>query len=278
MSPGLRFAALVLSGATVGAGAWLLITAPQGGPLPIRAFVRRMPAGAWRPVALGTGMGLVGGTAVGMPVLALLTGGAVWVALEIRRGPNIPAQNALGDAVATWCETVRQELGAGQPLRAAVAASCALPPPALAHPLRRLAAALDGAPLPDALQRFRAEVDHPAVGAVVTALTLAYRHGAGDLAQLMAEQVDSTRHRVAVLRDTHAARAKYRRSMVLLLALFAVSVLGLLAAWPALLDPYRTAVGQLVLAGIITLVLGAVRTLIRLSQPPPIPDFFTARP
>jgi hypothetical protein len=186
----------------------------------------------------------------------------------------VPALTELGDAVATWCETLRQELDAGQPLRAAVAASCQLPPPPLAEPLAALRARLDHQPLPEALRALRAEVAHPAVGAAVAALLLAYRHGAGELAALMAEQVEATRHRVAVLADTHAARARHRRSMVLLLALFATSTAGLLAAWPAMLDPYRTAVGQLVLAGIAAAVAGAVRALLHRSRPAATPDFF----
>ncbi|ABD12688.1 hypothetical protein ThrDRAFT_03231 [Frankia casuarinae] len=286
-----------LSGALVGLGCWLLLVAllqdrdvPAGRSRPV-GWGRRLPGGpregrpsdagmaGWGaefvlPVAGGVLAGLILGVVVGVPVLGVLGGGAAWLTHDVRRGPSVDELNELGEAVATWCETVRQELDAGQPLKAAVVASCQLPPSALAGPLGRLRVRLDQEPLPAALAGFRAEVNHPLVGSIAAVLSLTYRRGAGDLARLMAEQVESTRHRVAVLRDLHAARARYRRSMVLLLGLFAVSVVGVLAVWPAMLAPYRTAWGQAVLIMIAGVVGLAVRTLLRLARPAVVPDFF----
>ncbi|MBL7512347.1 type II secretion system F family protein, partial [Frankia nepalensis] len=235
---------------------------------------RSLPA-AVGPVGAAAGAGLVVGALVGLPVLALVAAGVVWLARQARGVRAVPAVNELGEAVATWCETVRQELDAGQPLRAAVAASCQLPPPPLAAPLTALARRLEAQEaLPVALAAFHREAGHPAVGQVVAALTLAYRHGAGELGRLMASQVETTRHRVAVVRDLHAGRARHRRAMALLLGLFALTTAGLLAAWPALLTPYRTPLGQLALAADLALVGTAVRALLRRSRPPTVPDFF----
>lgn len=238
---------------------------------------RSVPAAG--PVVVAAGVGLAVGVLVGLPVLAVIAGGSVWLVGEARGLRGAGEVNELGEAVATWCETVRQELDAGQPLRAAVTASCQLPPPPLAVPLAALARRLaDQQPLPVALAALRRQVAHPAVGQVVTALILAYRHGAGDLGRLMASQVETTRHRVAVVRDVHAGRARHRRAMTLLLALFGLTTGGLLAAWPAVLTPYRTPAGQLVLAGLLALVGAAVHALIRRSQPPAMPDFFQETP
>jgi hypothetical protein len=276
---GLRWTGIALCGAAAGAGAWLLLTSLRRRTTPTTHHQqhRRRSAASGPPlpaVAVAGLAGLVVGLLVGMPVLGLIGAGAVWVWAEATGAPNVPEQNELGDAVATWCETVRQELDAGQPLRAAVAASCQLPPPALAGPLAVLRRRLDDQPLPDALRGLRGDIPHPVVGSMVAALLLAYRHGAGDLATLMAEQVETTRHRVAVLRDLHAARARHRRAMVLLVGLFAVSTAALLAVWPAMLTPYRSLLGQLVLAGVVTTVGFAVRALLRLSRPAVTPDFF----
>jgi len=210
-------------------------------------------------------------------VLGLLVAGLAWIAAHAMRGASVPELNRLGAAAATWCETVRQELDAGQPLRAAVMTSCHLPPRGLEAPLARLAGRMESEPLPAALWSFASEVRHPAVGQTVAALEVAYRLGAGDLPRLMASQVEATRHRVQVLRDLHAARAKHRRAMVLLLGLFATAVTFLLAIWPAFLAAYRPMVGQVVLAGIGATVLGAIRALMQLSQPSLPPDFFAGR-
>jgi len=223
--------------------------------------------------------GLLVGALVGLPALAVAAGGLVWLGGQARTLRAAPEVHELGDAVASWCETVRQELDAGQPLLAAVTASCLIPPRPLAAPLAGLARRLEAhQPLPVALAAFHGEVDHPAVGQVVAALSLAYRHGAGSVGRLMAGQVETTRHRVAVLRDLHAGRARYRRSMTLLLGLFAVTTAVLLAAWPAVLGPYRSAGGQLVLAGLLVAVGVAVHALLVRSRPPAVPDFFREAP
>jgi hypothetical protein len=274
-----------LCGAAVGLGAWCAVAAARGWPiLPDRlARADRAWADPTVPARLrvAAGIGLAAAVGVGMatrlPVLGLLAAGIVWVALDTGRGPSVTALNRLGGAVASWCETIRQELDAGQPLRAAVVTSCDLPPRGLEQPLRGLAARLDDQPLPEALWAFARDVRHPAVGQTVAALEVAYRLGAGDLPRLMASQVEATRHRVQVLRDLHAARAKHRRAMVLLLGLFLAAVVILFAVWPTFLDAYRPATGQLVLAGIGATVLAAVRALIRLSQPSLPPDFFADR-
>jgi Flp pilus assembly protein TadB len=281
-----------LCGAAVGLGVWVGVAGWLGYQVvpdradPRRAFDALVRGQDWSGrrggqlrAAAGVGLAVAALLAVltGMPVLGLLAAGMVWVAVETAAGPSVVAVNRLGGAVAAWCETIRQELDAGQPLRAAVVAAGDLPPRGLEEPLRRLNARLELHPLPDALWAFAREVRHPAVGQIVAAIEVAYRLGAGDLPRLMAGQVETTRHRVQVLRDLHAGRAKHRRAMVMLLGLFLASIVVLLGVWPAFLDAYRPVEGQLVLGGIGLVVLGAVRALVRLSQPSLPPDFFDGR-
>jgi len=241
---------------------------------------RWLPTGPGRLIAgLGLCAGLVAATLLRLPVLALLAAGAVAVGVEAGRGLSVPQLNRLGAAVAAWCETIRQGLEAGQPQRAAVLAACDLAPAGLEETLHRLATSLQVMPLPEALWAFAREVRHPAAGQVVAALDIAYRLGAGDLSKLMAGQVETTRHQVQVMRELHAARAKHRRAMLLLLALFLGVIAVLFVIWPHFLAAYRNLTGQLILAGIGLTVLGSVRTLVRLSQPAQLPDFFpTTRP
>jgi hypothetical protein len=297
----LRLLVEALAGALAGLGLWLLLTTLRRGrsvgggrtpsardgigasarrsdARPGRAgLVRRRPELLW-PMAGGGLVGLVLGVAVGVPVLAVVGCGVGALVHDMRKEPTVDELNELGEAAATWGETVRQELEAGQPLRAAVLASCQLPPVALAEPLRRLRVRLDREPLPEALAGFRAAVPHPLIGEIVTVLSLTYQRGAGDLARLMADQVESTRHRVAVLRDLHAARARYRRSMALILGMFAASVVGVLALWPVMLAPYRTAWGQAIVVLLAGCVGLAMRALLRMSRPGMVPDFFRDAP
>lgn len=299
--PVVALALTVVSGGMAGLGLWLLLAATAGWdvvPERLRHSSRRTPAGgstepsggilpavwgrSWpasrrlRVAALaGLAVGVLAAGVLRLPVLALLAAGVVLVALEAARGPSVPDLNARGAAVAAWCETVRQELDAGQPQRAALVAACDMPPAGLEQPLARLAERLEMVPVPEALWAFAREVDHPAVGNVVAALDVAYRLGAADLPRLMAGQVETTRHQVQMLREVHAARAKHRRSMVLLLGLFTVSIAGLFVVWPDFLVAYRDLTGQLILGGIGAGVLLAVRAFLRLSQPKQSLTFFT---
>jgi Flp pilus assembly protein TadB len=227
--------------------------------------------------AAAAALGLAAALALRVPVLAVLVAVAVLLAVDTSGGPSVAQLNTSGTAVAAWCETVRHELEAGQPQRVALLASCDTPPPGLERPLAGLAADLETMPVPAALWGFAVRVQHPAAGTAVAALDLAYRHGAGNLPALMISQVETTRHQVHHLRELHAARAKHRRAMVLLLGLFLVVIAGLFVAWPDFLATYRDMQGQAVLAAIGAAVLIAVRTLIRLGRPHPIPDFFTSR-
>ncbi|WP_239309767.1 type II secretion system F family protein [Frankia sp. Cj3] len=266
-----------LCGAMVGLAVWLLVAAASG-RIALPGLLH--PGDALGPrhlLAITSACGLLVAVVVQIPVLGVLTGGLLWIGLTAITGPSVAAITRMGDAVASWCETVRQELEAGQPLRAAVVASCDMPPEPLAIPLGRLAERLERQQLPDALWGLRADVDHAAIGPIIAALDIAYRRGAGDLPRLMANQVEATRHRVAMLRDLHASRAKHRRAMALLLALFAVSIAVLMVVWPAFLAAYRPLVGELVLGGIGGAVFLAVRSLVRLSQPSLPPDFFAVR-
>jgi len=244
-------------------------------PTPPRASGRRGLSG---PIVVAVLAGLVVGLAVGLPVLALAAGGIAWLAADIARVPSIDTRNTVGDAVASWTETIGREIDAGQPTRNAVLAACDQREGPLVEPLRALAAQIETRPLPEALAEFARRVGHPAVSTTAMTLSLAYLHGAGDLPRLMAEQVEATRHTVATLRDVHAGRARYRRSMTLLLGLFALVAVGLLVVWPAMIHPYRSLPGELVLAAILTVVLGAVRSLLRLARAAPTPDFFHPGP
>jgi tight adherence protein B len=270
-----------LAGAAAGLGIWLAgatLTGHIALPFPGIGARPGMPRRDPRPVAVLLGVAAAAGALTRAPGLALMVLIVGYVLLAQQRSPSVPAVTSLGEAIATWTETVRDGLGAGRHLRAALAASCDQPPAELAEPLAHLSANLDTKAVPDALRALRREVTHPAIGPVIAVLDIAYRRGTGDLIRLMATQVDTTRDDVARLRDQHALRARHRRSMTLLLALFTAAVTGVLLVWPAFFAAYRTPAGQLVLTALGAVVAGAVHTLIRMGQPDLPPDVFAADP
>ncbi|MEX5709925.1 hypothetical protein AB1484_16820 [Parafrankia sp. FMc6] len=273
-----------LGGAAAGLGVWLFAAAARGAmQLPDRWSIwpgrsragsaGRIPAGWVYAVAAGA---LLVAAVTRLPALGLIIALLGYVVLENHTGPSVPQVTRLGEAIATWAEQVRDGLQAGQHLRAAIVASTDNPPAPLADPLRRLATRLDVMRLPDALWALREEVPYPALGPMIVALDVAYRRGAGDLPALMTSQVAITRQSVALLRDQHALRARHRRAMTLLLALFTGAVSVLLVTWPAFLVPYRDLPGQLALTAIGVGVVLSVRALAAMSRPPLTPDFFPA--
>ncbi len=274
---GLALAAVALGGAVAGFGTWAFVAAARGVALPAR-LPRPSSALPTRRLVPLLAVATFVGVAARSPALGLVLAAVGYVTLKTGRGPTVPAVTRLGEAVATWTEAVRDGLGAGRHLRAALLASCDQPPDELADALIRLAARLESGPVPDALRAMRPDVSHPALGPVVAALDVAYRRGTGDLSKLMASQVETTRADVARLRDQHALRAKHRRSMTLLLALFAGAITVVLLVWPAFFAAYRGLTGQLVLTVLGAVVVGAVHALIRMGEPDLPPDVFGVGP
>jgi hypothetical protein len=291
--PLLNTVAFALCGAVTGLGLWVGVGTILGWPVLVRRTAADTTFGDTTPepgpvvdrtalsgaarvgVAAAVTVGVLAAIALQLPVLVLFAVGAVLVAVDAARGPSVAEVTTRGAAIASWSETIRQELTAGQPQRAALFAACDSPPAGLEEPLARLATRLESMKLPDALWAFARDARHPAAGNTVAALDVAYRLGAGDLPKLMAGQVETTRHHVQVLREVHAARAKHRRAMLLTLGMFVVVITGLFAVWPDFFTAYRGVQGQVVLAGIGAVVLVAVRALIRLGQPELPPEFFT---
>jgi Flp pilus assembly protein TadB len=272
-------------GALVGLGVWIAIAAVRG-QIPQRLadgsvaarLDHLLPTPAHRQIAAaGLIVAVAAAVLLRMPTVGALIVGMVGVGLDLMRGPSMTGLNERGAGVAAWTETVRQELEAGQPQKAALMAACDLSPPGLEAPLAHLSQRLETGTIPEALWAFAREVRHPASGHVVAALNVAYQYGAANLPSLMAAQVETTRHQVQMTREIHAARAKHRRTMLLLLALFVSVILILFVIWPDFLSAYRDGTGQLVLLAIGATVLVCIRTLGRLSRGNPPPDFFTGR-
>jgi Flp pilus assembly protein TadB len=201
---------------------------------------------------------------------SLVSGAATWIISGgyLRSGTPTAVTLARLDALATWVESIRDLLLAGEQTLGAVAVSSRSCPGAIRPQVRRLAAALGRRDAEEALRRFAAEVDDPVADLVAVGLLIAIRRGARTAAVLgaLAEQ---TRFLAERRRLVEAERAPARREVRILTGLMsALFAAVLLAGRSTLLDAYDTPTGQVVLVVAILSFAGLVARTQTLSRFP----------
>ncbi|MFI6093478.1 type II secretion system F family protein [Streptomyces sp. NPDC051218] len=203
----------------------------------------------WMRAAAG---GILAAAVTGWPVAGLLTLAGV-VALPRLLGRDKQAAERTGrlEAVAVWAEMLRDTLSAAAGLEQAILATAPVAPPALREETARLAAAIDhGRPLGEALRAFADDVDDATCDMVTAALVLAAEHQARQLAPLLGQLALSTREQVTMRLKTEAGRGRVRTSVRVITCTTLGMAAGVVLLNRPYLDPYTTAEGQLVLAGV----------------------------
>lgn len=200
-------------------------------------------------VAVAAGVGMLAFT--GWPVAALLAGLAAWgLPSVLAEGRDLLRQVERTEAVAVWTETLRDTLAAASGLEEALAASVDAAPEQIREEVAELAARLQHEPLTVSLERFADGVADPAADLVVVALSTAARHEARDLVGLLGALAASARAEAEMRRRIHVSRTRIRTSVRVITGTLVVFALGLVVFNRAYLEPYGTAVGQIVLAAV----------------------------
>jgi len=262
-----------LLGAGGGLGMWLVLLGVVGVRVPDlsddgsgpRGRQTRRPwvgwAGAapvsWRRVSVCVAVGLAVGTMTRWPVAALLAACGAW-ALPALVGPDREHQRRVAriEAVATWTESLRDTLAAAAGLEQAIAATAPMAPEPIRDEVTLLAGRLRrGDRLADALRGFAADLDDATGDLVVTALVLAAERNARHIAELLGLLATAARDQATLRMQTAAARAHIRTSTRVITGVTLVMAGGLVLLNRGYLQPYDTALGQVVLA-----VTGAVFT------------------
>ena len=251
-----------LVGAVAGLGLALIAAGfvHRPGSVPRHRPARRLTPRRVAPVAAGSVAGAVVLAASTWPAAAAGAGVLVGivVAAAIGHGDTPRLTQDRLDAIATWCEMLRDLLRAGALLPAAVATTattCPLPiRPAVVH----LSARLERENHVDALRRFADELDDP-TGDLVASVVLTAMTVSGNTAELLTELAAVTRERVDRRKQIEAERAGTRMDMRIIVTVCALSVVAVVVfARTAFLEPYRSPAGQAVLAGIFAVFIAAV--------------------
>jgi Flp pilus assembly protein TadB len=180
------------------------------------------------------------------------------------------------DALASWIESVRDVLMAGEQPVGAITSTVAACPPVIRPYVRRLALGLARQDPDRVFRRFADELDDPLADLVATGLSIAVRRGARTVPVLTA-LAEQTRQQVDRRRLVEAERAPTRREVQALTTIMGGLVIGLLVLGrSAYLTAYDTATGQIFLAASLTGYAALILRVQRLAAFPRPGRFLTS--
>jgi hypothetical protein len=166
------------------------------------------------------------------------------------------------EGIAKWLEDLRDTLrGSAMGAEEALEQVAMRPPSVIAQPLQRFAQQRrQGYRTDDALTDLADGLAHPTADAAIAAICLVIggSTGAGRLHGTVNSLAAAARHEVTARERIDRTRAVYQSSMKRLVVIGALLVVYLRFAAGGLLDPYDTAVGQVVLLLPLGLWLGCV--------------------
>lgn len=237
---------------------------------PLKTLATQLAAG----VAAGALVLLVSGWL--LPA-AIVGGVACWATagwLARQRGARREIERL--DALASWIESVRDVLMAGEQPVGAITSTVSACPPVIRPEVRRLALGLARQDPDHVFRRFADELDDPLGDLVATGLSIAVRRGARTVPVLTA-LAEQTRQQVDRRRLVEAERAPTRREVKALTAIMGALVLGLLVLGRSqYLAAYDTATGQTFLAASLIGYAGLILRVQRLAAFPRPGRFLTA--
>jgi tight adherence protein B len=202
-----------------------------------------------RRVALCLAVGVLVGVVTRWPVAAAMSAAGAWV-LPRLVGPDRDHARRVAriEAVATWTESLRDNLSGAAGLEQAITASAIQSPQPIRDEVARLATRLQRRwRLHDALRAFAAELADPTADLVVAGLVMAARGAAAQLGDVLGELADSARAKVASRQRIAAARKRNRTSARVIVAATLAMAALLTLLNRGYLEPFDSAQGQLAL-------------------------------
>jgi tight adherence protein B len=179
------------------------------------------------------------------------------------------------DDLATWVETLRDNVFARQGLLGAIEATESSAPASLRPKIAALVARVrSGLSLDRALVALAHDFGDGAVDDVIAPLVLASRIGGPDLHAILSAAAVRTREQLAITLHAEVARAKPRREMRTIAIATVVLVVATMAIGHKYFAPFATPIGQVVLVGIAMLFAAGFMMMNRLARPTPSPRLF----
>jgi Flp pilus assembly protein TadB len=199
--------------------------------------------------------------------LAALTIAAVTVMASTAAARHTSRRDdrVLVDAIAVWTEQLRDMLAGSSGLEQTITSTVPHAPAVLREPLERLAVSMSYSSLPQALDRFAREVNHPTADFVVAALSTAATRQVRELGTLLGHLASCARDEARMHTRIWVGRSRTRSAVKIIACVVTVFVGGLVLISPDYLAPYRSAEGQVVLSAVVLVFFGALFLMQRLS-------------
>lgn len=220
-------------------------------------------------VSLGVGLALaaVTGWLLALVVVPLLTLGLPYL-LTLPK----PRDVELLEALDRWVRSLSATLATGRSVTDALRISRRTAPPLLAEEVATLVARLDNRwETRAALLRMADDLDSADADAVLAALVLAAGRGANGASVTLQALADSLQ---ATLQGRRAIEVERSKPYVVVRQVTLISLVTLAVAFvasPRFFDPYRSTLGQLVLAVLVTAYAGSLLLMRRKAQQRPRP-------
>lgn len=261
---------LVLIGAVIGAAVLLLVWAltpqePSRVVVPSTLLPRVKRLGARVPLAIIAGLVLL--VLTRWPVLAVAGGLLVFFG-PMLFGGAVSEKRSISrlEGLAAWTESLRDTIAGAVGLEQAIPATAYAASPAVAPQLIALSDRLRvRTPLPVALQRFADDLDDPSADLIVAALMLNAKLRGPGLRDVLTSLAGSAREELEMRRRVVASRASTRRSVQIVVGISVFFVLGLSLFNRDYVEPYSSALGQVVLLIVLLLFAAGFAWMRRLS-------------
>ncbi len=182
-----------------------------------------------------------------------------------------------GHALAAWVESLAAVMRTHSGLSESISSTAEYASPLISNDIRILAAEAQSRSLPDALADFAIRVDHEASDRIAMALIVADSRQTTDLSGLLSEMASLTQRRAEFVSDIAASRSRiYTEAKAIVGITLAMTVIGIVFGrrW---LEPFSPLLGQIFLAIVVALYLGAGYILVQLGRPTEQPRFLNFR-
>ena len=179
-----------------------------------------------------------------------------------------PRDVEIMEALDRWVRSLAAALTTGKSIADAIRISRRTAPPLLRDELNLLVARLNNRwDTRDALLRFADALDSPDADAVIAALILASRRGAGGASATLQALADSLQDQLKGRRLIETERSKPYVVVRQVTLISMVTLALVLIVSPGFFAPYRTPLGQVILSVLLTAYLGSL-VLMRLKARP----------
>ncbi|MEG9227297.1 type II secretion system F family protein [Aeromicrobium sp. Sec7.5] len=271
---GLLIGACLAGGVILAVAAWLGWSPP---PLPTRSTTRLTAARdrLWKSTLAIVVVAVV----TRWPVAAVAAGTVTWMWPALFGGTaEGRAHLARLESVATWTESLRDTMAAAIGLEQAIIASAEAAPPAIAPELNKLVGRLRAhVPLPQALAAFGEDLDDPSVDLVVAALIMNARLRGSGLTGTLTALAETARSELEMRTRVEESRNSLRRDARIIVGVAVGFAGGVMLLSRTYLEPYGTAMGQLMLMLILGCFIAGF-AWIRSASRIELPERFLVRP